>query len=120
MVTQERRATPRMRVYHPVRVHQSGQTRIIETLTKDLSEGGLCCLAPTALPVSSDVALEFVLATGQAPLSVRGRTAWFRHIPQSEQFDVGIAFSEMSLPDKRRLSAYLERLSARPVFLLSV
>jgi len=116
----ERRAAPRIRAYRPVRLHQSGNSRIIETLTKDLSEGGICCLSPIALPVSSEVSLELVLSTGQAPISVRGRTAWFRTIPQSEQFDLGIAFDEISPVDKRRLSAYLDQLSSKSVFLLSV
>ena len=84
--------------------------RVVETLTKDLGPGGLCCLSSTLFPVATELGVELVLSAGREPLSVRGKTAWFRMIPHSEQFDVGIVFQEMTLEDKRRLSAYLERL----------
>ena len=86
-------------------------TGLIETLTKDLAVGGLRSLSPTALPVSSGVRIELVLSGERQPIQVRGRVAWFRTIPESDQFDLGIAFDDLSDDDKRRLSAYLERVS---------
>ena len=85
----------------------------IETLTKDLGLGGLRCISPSVCPVSTEVGVELVLSTGEEHLSVRGKTAWFQTIPESDQFDLGIAFLELSPQDKRRLSVYLERLSHR-------
>lgn len=112
----ERRAKSRIRAYRPVRLVQPGNSRIIETLTKDVSEGGLCCLSPVALPISSDIAVELSLSTGQEPLNIRGKTTWFRTIPESEQFDLGISFAEVSQADQRRLSAYLSHLSKKLAF----
>lgn len=119
-MNQERRAASRIRAYRPVRLHPTGRTRIIETLTKDLSEGGICCLSPVAIPVDSEINLELVLSTGQAPVSLRARTAWFRMIPHSEQFDLGLIFTEISDTDKRRLSAYLDHILSNPALSLSV
>ena len=110
---QERRATPRIRAYRPIRIHQSGNSRVIETLTKDLSESGLCCLSPVALPVSSDVTVELILSTGQEPLTIQAKTAWFRAIPESEQFDLGVSFAEIPQVHQRHLSAYLGHLSKK-------
>ena len=118
-MTPERRAATRIRAYRPVRLQQSGNSRIIETLTKDLSEGGVCCLSPISFPVSSELNLELMLSTGQAPLAVRGRAAWFRTIPHSEQFDIGIVFTSVPSEDKRRLSAYLSNLSSKPALSLT-
>ena len=110
-MTEERRSAPRFRAYRPVRLHGSSNPQVVETLTKELALGGVRCLSPTLFPVSTEVSLELVLSTGDEPLTVRGRTVWFQTIAQSEQFDLGISFLDLSPQNKRRLSAYLDRLS---------
>lgn len=110
-MVEERRSTPRFRAYHPVRLHGPSTPQVVETLTKDLSLSGLRCLSPTLFPVSTEIGLEVVLSTGDEPLTVRGRTVWFQTISQSEQFDLGISFLDFPPQNKRRLSAYLDRLS---------
>ena len=112
---EERRSAPRIRAYRPVRLHNPSTPQVIETLTKDLSIGGLRCVSPTLLPVSTELNLELVLSTGDEPLTMRGRMAWFQVLPQSEQFDLGISFLDLAPRTKRRLSAYLERLSSQSV-----
>ncbi len=108
---EERRITPRVRAYRPVRLQKPGSPHVVETLSKDLALGGLRCLSPALFPVSTEVSVELVLSSGDEPLSARGKTVWFQTIPQSEQFDLGIAFTDLQPRIKRRLSAYLERLS---------
>ena len=109
-MTEERRKTPRIRVYLPLRMSQGEMSQVIETLTKDLGSAGLRCLSQNACPVSTQMRLELILSASQEPLSVRGRVVWFRTIPQSDQFDLGIAFLEMPAQDERRLSGYLSIL----------
>ena len=110
-MVQERRKSPRTRAYRPVRLHHPGFPRVVETLTKDLAVGGLCSLSPTVFPVSTELRIELMLSEGHEPISVRGRAAWFRTIPNSDQFDVGISFLDLSEFDKRRLSVYLDKIS---------
>ena len=117
---EERRATPRVRAYRPVRLQQTGIPRVVETLTKDLGMGGMRCVSPVLLPVSAEVSVELMLSTGAEPLTTRGRAVWFHTIPQSEQFDLGISFFDLPPTDKRRLSAYLERLSSISQFALVI
>ena len=109
----ERRTSSRIRAYWPVRLHLPRSPRLLETLTKDLAMGGVCCISPTAFPVSTELNLELVLSTGEGPITARGRTAWFRSLPYSEQFDLGISFLEMPDHDKRRLSVYLGGLASK-------
>ncbi|MBI3996280.1 MAG: PilZ domain-containing protein [Candidatus Omnitrophica bacterium] len=108
---EERRAASRVQLYLPVRVAKAGYAQPIETLTKDLGIGGLRCLSSTVLPVTTPVDVELVLSGGQDAVTIRGRIAWFRTIPESEQFEVGISFLETSPQIKRRLSMYLDRLT---------
>ena len=109
-----RRAAPRFRAYRPVRVQKPGSIQLVETLTKDLSTGGMRFLSPTIFPVSTDLQVELVLSTGGEPFSVRGRAAWVQMIPHSDQFDIGISFQDVSIPNQRRLSAYIARLASHP------
>jgi hypothetical protein len=107
----ERRQSPRVRVYHPVRVHRLVPTQLIETLTKDLSLGGLRCMSMLPLPIASELQLEVVLFAGEEPFTVSGHTVWFQFVPSGEQYEIGIAFDALSPQDKRRLSVYFDNLS---------
>ena len=57
----ERRSSPRVPTYQPIRLQKSGAPSVVETLTKDLSAGGVRCLSIPLFPVSSDLNVELVL-----------------------------------------------------------
>ena len=118
-MNQERRSSQRVRAYLPVRLRTPNSPHIIETLTKNLSIGGLHGVSPIVCPVSTEVGLELVLSTGDEPMAVRGKTVWFRTIPESDQFDCGITFLDLSQQNKRRLSVYIERLANRSGLVLA-
>lgn len=109
---EERRQAPRIPLYLPIQFRQrSGELQVIETLIKDLSVGGLRCVSPAALPPAVEVSVELPLVAGEEPLTAGGRVVWVQPIPQSEQFELGIAFLSLAPETKRRLSTYLERCS---------
>jgi hypothetical protein len=109
MMATERRTSPRVSAYLPVRLHPNHQLRVVETLTKNIGQGGTRCVSPTVFPVSTELTVEVSLSPGQEPMVLRGRTAWFRTIPESEQYDVGIAFVDPTSKNKQRLSTYIDR-----------
>ena len=112
MVATDRRTSSRLRAYRPVQLRQpGGGLPPVETLTKDVGTGGLKCLSAILIPVSTEMRVHLVLSTGDDPLEVRGKAAWLREVPESEQFEIGITFLDVSPQTKRRLSVYLERLS---------
>src|SRR3989338_4892729 len=108
-MAEERRASLRVSAYLPVRLHPNNQLKVVETLTKNVGAGGARCVSPTVFPVSAEVTVEVSLSQGQEPLVLRGRTAWFRLIPESEQYDLGIAFVDLPPKIKARLSTYIDR-----------
>ncbi len=110
---EERRSAPRFRAYFPVRLHKATSPPVIETLTKDLSVGGMRCLSPTIYPVSTEVSVELMLGPGEEQLTLRGKTAWFLTLSGSDQFEFGIQFFDLTPQYKRRLSVFLDRLSQR-------
>ena len=106
----ERRHNARIRAYRPVRLQPPWAPRLTETLTKDLSVGGLRCISSEPYPVTTEMNLELVLSTGNEALPMRGKLAWFCMIPHSDQFELGFTFLDLPPQTKRRLSAYLDRL----------
>ena len=110
-MVQERRKSPRIRAYLPMRLHRPDLHQAVETLTKDLSLDGVRYVSPMLSPVSTELKLELVLSTGREQLETRVKTAWFRTLPESEQFECGVSFVELSDENKRRLSVYLDHLS---------
>lgn len=108
---EDRRRTPRIRTYQPVRLQPLHSSRFMDTLTKDVSLQGLRCISEQTFPVATELNIE--LSTIEGPMSARGRTAWFQMIPHSDQVELGIAFSDISQETLRRLSAYLEHLSQK-------
>lgn len=104
---QERRQSPRLHAYLPVRVSRTG-TRVVETLTKDVSASGARFLAPEPSPVGTRVKIELTLASPHQVVTVQGRTAWFRVLPDSDQFDIGLKFEDLDKESRILLSRYLE------------
>ena len=96
----------------PLQIYSDGGPKIIETLTKDLSASGLRCLSPTSKPLASRVSLEITLGKGARPFSLQARVVWFEAVPNSHQFYLGLAFDHLSEVNTRRLSRYIEKLSA--------
>ena len=112
-MTAERRACARIKAYRPVRLYKSASSpHLVETLTKDLCADGLRCVSSTVVPVATELQVEVTYAPGEEPFIARGRAVWFRALPDSEQFDVGVSFIDSQPGTKRRLSAYIDRLNA--------
>ena len=110
----ERRRTPRIRCYLPVRLYPRGATTPIETLTQDFGPGGLRCLSPIPLPVSTPLSVEIDLGPGWEPVRLTAQTAWFTAVPYSEQFHLGLAFHDESGKIQQLLSRYLDRAFGQP------
>ena len=107
---EERRRTQRVRSYHPVRFSLMHSRHTVETLAKDLSTSGLRCLSPTLFLPETELHLEIVLCADHGPIQANGKVVWFRTIQQSEQFDIGIEFTDLNQKDKIRLSAYIDKI----------
>ncbi|HBQ38881.1 MAG: hypothetical protein A2Z92_00325 [Omnitrophica WOR_2 bacterium GWA2_63_20] len=111
-MSEERRRSPRIRCVLPVRLYPQGETKVIQTLTKDVSIGGLKCLSPLSKPVSTPLSVELDLGRDKTVMQVRARTVWFQQVPNGEQFYLGIMFDELSDRNRQLLSRYLD--SPRP------
>lgn len=107
----ERRKHPHIRVYLPAKLHPKGNHTPLHTLTKDLSLGGLRCLSLKAIPVSMELQIELTVPNNSEVFQLHGRVAWFRSLPESDQYDLGISFSDLPEKTGQHLSAYLDKIS---------
>lgn len=91
-----------MRCHLPVRVYPEDRPRVIQTLTKDLSLGGLRCVTPTK-PAEVTVTVEIDLGRHQS-IRLKAKPVWSQAIPGSEQFYLGLAFQHLPEIARQRLS----------------
>ena len=82
-----------------------------ETVSLDLSEGGLRFRTFIPLQAGFPLELEMVLPFDSLPMRARATVAWVRDriVEGTVQFDVGVRFDEMSEADRKRLVAYVHR-----------
>jgi len=92
-------------------VHRLAPTQLVETLTKDLSLGGIRCISTLPFPIATELQLELMLFAGEEPLVLGGHTVWFQFVPSGEQYELGIAFDALSPQHERRLSVYFKNIS---------
>ena len=107
----ERRRWRRLCSHIPVRYQDLRTQRFVETLSKDISIGGLQCLTYDFLPASRELLVEISLYRGTPDVKARARVAWIRQIPHADQYCMGLEF--LTLPDEMReeIHAYIEAVS---------
>jgi len=110
-MVEERRRLSRVRCHLPVRLYPKGEAKVIETLTKDVSLGGLKCLSPSPKTIGTSVIVELDLGPGEMSVDLRGHVAWFQDLPESDQFYLGLIFDEFHERTRQRLSRYLDRIA---------
>ena len=92
----------------PVRFMATGSQQPIETLSKNISLGGIMCLSPRRLAVLSPISMEMPLGRARQPLVAQGLVRWVQEIPDSQQYFVGITFLGLDQQDTAHLSRYIQ------------
>jgi len=113
MSAQERRRFPRISSHLPVQLFPRQSSKIIQTLTNDVSVNGLRCVSPVPLPTTSPCLVELLLGTGQEPVYLEASVIWSKPIPNSEQYHLGFSFDATMDVYTSRLSTYLEKASGQ-------
>ena len=77
------------------------------TQTLDISRHGIGFLSSHPIGINQKIALEIILKQNTEPVMVIGVVKWVRKIEVSEQYRVGMAFSEIISGSSNRLDKYL-------------
>jgi len=75
-----------------------------QTITINLSVGGLCFYSDILYPIGSQVFCRLSLPDRDAPLDVRGSVVWFQKVEREEHgYKLGVEFGELSSDATRAL-----------------
>jgi len=77
------------------------------TKTLDISRHGIGLLSSHPIGLNQKIAVEIVLKPNTEPVMVIGVVKWVRKIGVSDQYRVGMAFSEILSGSPTRLDKYL-------------
>ena len=78
-----------------------------QTKTLDISRHGIGFLSSHPIGINQKIALEIVLKPNTEPVMVVGVVKWVRKIEVSDQYRVGMVFSEIISGSESRLDKYL-------------
>ncbi|MBU1044930.1 MAG: PilZ domain-containing protein [Candidatus Omnitrophica bacterium] len=79
----------------PIQIHNS--------LSQDLSEGGLQISSYYFYPVNSQMIVELQLNADTVPIKTVGKVVWVEQLPYQDVFKLGIEFSELSVFNQKAL-----------------
>ena len=99
----------------PVRYQDIGTQRYTETLSNNLSAGGVQCVTYEFLPTAREFLLEISLYRATPAVKARARVAWIQKVPHADQYRVGLEF--LQLPDHLRhtFNTYIEMAAKHTV-----
>ncbi len=103
LISEERRKSERIQSRWPLRYQFKGQSEFYDTVTRDISEGGLRFITNQFLPNFSEVMLEVSLQPSMQPVRALAKVAWIQKLRHSDQYHVGAQFTEINNGHKKDL-----------------
>lgn len=82
------------------------------SLTRDISEGGVCFKTNEFISLACRLVVEVTLPTVQRPIKAISKVAWIRKLSSGEQYELGNQFLEISKEDRNLITDYVSRLNS--------
>ena len=90
---ENKRKAPRFDCYVPVDGKQGSV--FASTKTVDISRDGIGFLSNHAVPLKERIAIELALKPDSEPVLVIGEVKWVRKVADSDQYRIGLTFSDI-------------------------
>lgn len=103
----ERRQSERADSRCPLRYQFKGQPNFYDTITRDISEGGLRFITNQFIPAFAELFLEVSLRPSTEPVRAAAKVSWVQKVPHSDQYYVGAHFTELNQEHKKNISERL-------------
>jgi hypothetical protein len=101
---EEKRSHRRFKFQAPLRYQLRGTSEFNNTISDDISEGGVSFVNSGYLPKSALIMLEISLLS--RILNPVGKVVWSQPLPHSNRYKVGIEFLELSQEERKYLGDY--------------
>ena len=89
-----------------VPVESKSGSEFDQTQTVDISRHGIGFLSSQNIGINQRIALEIILRPNTEPVMVIGVVKWIRKLDDSDQYRVGMVFSEIISGSPNRLDRY--------------
>jgi len=103
---EEKRDSPRLKLRTPLRYQVRGTSESGETVTDDISRGGISFIEHKFIAPAALVMLEINLLS--RILRSVGRVAWASPLPRSDRYRLGIEFLELGSQEKNYLNDFID------------
>jgi len=103
---EEKRRFPRIRLKAPVRFQVRGQPEFDNSLTQDISVGGMCFTNEKFIAPQTNLMLEISIFSRL--LNPVGRVAWVNPIGHSNRYRLGVEFIELDAENKNFLAQFID------------
>ena len=101
----DKRRFPRMLCKSTLRYQIRGQSQFKDVVTGDLSLGGLSFSGGSFLPLNTPLNLEISLP--YKTLKSEGKVVWSSSVPHSDNYHLGVEFSNVAQKDLELLDKFL-------------
>ena len=82
----------------------------IGSLTRNLSEGGVCFKSGEFISLACRLVLEITIPTSPKPIKAISKVAWIRKLPAGDQYELGNQFLEMAKEDKVNIMNFVNNV----------
>ncbi|MBM3249027.1 MAG: PilZ domain-containing protein [Candidatus Omnitrophica bacterium] len=82
-------------------------TLLENSLTRDISKGGIGLLVQKFVPKDTNLIMELSLAPKTEPVLAVGKVRWVRKVGYGDRYRLGMQFTDISQSSKNRLAEYL-------------
>ena len=86
----------------------------IGSLAKNISEGGVCFKSNEFISLACRMVVEISVPTVEKPIKAITKVAWIRRIPNTEQYELGNQFLDMTKEDKAHINNFIKQLLGSP------
>ena len=84
---------------------------ITESLTRNVSEGGVCFNSGEFISLACRMIVEITLPTTPKPIKAISKVAWIRKLPMGDQYQIGNQFLEITKDDRERITQFVSQVS---------
>jgi len=87
----------------------------VGSVARNISEGGVCFKSSEFISLACRMVVEINVPTAPKPIKAITKVAWIKRIPNSESYELGNQFLDMTKEDKNHISSFIKQALTGPV-----
>lgn len=77
---------------------------------KNISEGGVCFKSSEFISLACRMVVEITIPNSEKPVKAITKVAWIKRIPNTEHYELGNQFLDMTKEDKAHISNFIKQI----------